>query len=97
MVDGIQGRKLMAEKILIIDYEKPAVEMMTMLLKQRGFEVFDALSAQSGLRMAYQHQPDLVLLDVVLPDRDGWDICASCVNSRTCRSFSSVPRPAKTM
>ena len=75
----------MAGKILIIDAEKPAVEIMSMLLKERGFEVYHAFCAQTGLRMAYQHQPDLVLLDVVLPDRDGWDIC------RQLRDLSDMP------
>lgn len=75
----------MADKILIIDDDKPTVEMISTLLKKRGFEVYDALCAQSGLRMAYQHHPDLVLLDVVLPDRDGWDIC------RQLRDLSDMP------
>ena len=61
----------MAEKILIIDAEKPTVDMISMLLKKRGYEVYDALCAQTGLRMAYQHQPDLVLLEVVLSSTAG--------------------------
>lgn len=75
----------MAAKILIIDDEKPTVELLSLLLKERGFEVCDAPDAQTGLRMAYQHQPDLVLLEVVLPDRDGWDIC------RQLRDLSDMP------
>ncbi|MYE25754.1 MAG: response regulator transcription factor, partial [Chloroflexi bacterium] len=75
----------MAEKILIIDDEKPTVDMVSALLRSRGFEVYDATCAQAGLRMAYQHQPDLVLLDVILPDRDGWDVC------RQLRELSDMP------
>ena len=75
----------MAAKILIIDDEKSTVELLSLLLKERGFEVYDAPDAQTGLRMAYQHQPDLVLLDVVLPDRDGWQIC------RQMRDLSDMP------
>ncbi len=75
----------MAEKILIIDEEKPTVEMVSALLRSRGYEVYDAMCAQAGLRMAYQHQPDLVLLDVNLPDRDGWDVC------RQLRELSDMP------
>lgn len=75
----------MAEKILIIDDEKPTVELLSLLLKERGFEVYDADGAQDGLRMAYKHQPDLVLLESVLPDRDGWDIC------RQLRDLSDMP------
>lgn len=75
----------MAEKILVIDDEKPTVEMMSTLLTGRGFEVYAAHCAQEGLRKAYSHQPDLVLLDVILPDRDGWEIC------RQLREMSDMP------
>lgn len=75
----------MAEKILIIDAEKPTVDLIATLLKEGGFEARAALCARAGLRMAYQHQPDLVLLDVVLPDRDGWDTC------RQLRDLSDMP------
>ena len=75
----------MADKILIIDDEKPAVEVMAQLLAKRGFEVYTADCAQSGLRKAYHHQPDLVLLDVILPDMDGWEIC------RRLRELSDMP------
>lgn len=75
----------MADKILIIDDEKPTVDMLSALLKRRGYVVYGALCAQAGLRMAYQHQPDLVLLDVILPDRDGWQIC------RQLRDLSDMP------
>ena len=75
----------MADKILIIDDEKPTVEMISMLLTRRGFEVYKAYCAQEGLRKAYSNQPDLVLLDVMLPDKDGWDIC------RQLREMSDMP------
>ncbi|MCY4061431.1 MAG: response regulator transcription factor [Chloroflexi bacterium] len=75
----------MAEKVLIIDDDKQAVELISLRLKERGFEVYDAPDAQTGLRMAYKHQPDLVMLEVVLPDRDGWDIC------RQLRDLSDMP------
>ena len=75
----------MADKILIIDDEKPTVETISTLLTRRGFEVFKAYCAQDGLRNAYHHQPDLVLLDVILPDMDGWEIC------RRLRELSDMP------
>ena len=75
----------MAEKILVIDAEKPTVELVSSLLKQRGFEVFEAYCAQGGLRQAYSNQPDLVILDVMLPDKDGWELC------RQLRDMSDMP------
>lgn len=75
----------MSEKILVIDDDKLTVEYVSGVLKRRGFEVFAAYCAQGGLRQAYSNQPDLVLLDVILPDKDGWEIC------RQLREMSDMP------
>lgn len=75
----------MSEKILVIDDDKPTVDYVTGVLKRRGFEVFEAYCAQGGLRQAYSNQPDLVLLDVILPDKDGWEMC------RQLREMSDMP------
>src|SRR5690606_8286574 len=65
----------MAEKILVIDDEETTVQLLALLLERRGFEVIKAYSAEDGLRKAYRHQPDLVLLDIMMPDMDGWEVC----------------------
>lgn len=74
-----------AGKILIIDGEQPTVDVISALVRQLDYEVYHALSGQEGLRIAYQLQPDLVILDAVLPDRDGWAIC------RQLRDLSDMP------
>jgi two-component system KDP operon response regulator KdpE len=56
-----------------------------MLLERRGFEIIKAFSAEDGLRKAYRHQPDLVLLDIMMPDMDGWEVC------KRLREMSDVP------
>ncbi len=75
----------MAEKILVIDDEKSTVQLVSMLLSRRGFEVHKAYCAQGGLRMAYHQQPDLVLLDIIMADIDGWEVC------KRLREMSDVP------
>ena len=75
----------MSEKILVIDDDKQTVDYVSGVLKRRGFEVFEAYCAQGGLRQAYRNQPDLVLLDVILPDKDGWEMC------RQLREMSDMP------
>lgn len=75
----------MTAKILIIDDEEPTVQLTTILLEKSGFEVVKAYRADDGLRKAYRHQPDLVLLDVMMPDMDGWDVL------RRLREMSDVP------
>ncbi|MCE2470772.1 MAG: response regulator transcription factor [Anaerolineae bacterium] len=75
----------MSEKILVIDDDKQTVDYVSGVLKRRGFEVFEAYCAQGGLRQAYRNQPDLVLLDIILPDKDGWEMC------RQLREMSDMP------
>ncbi|MEQ8675122.1 MAG: response regulator transcription factor [Aggregatilineales bacterium] len=75
----------MAEKILVIDDEEPTVQLIAMLLERRGFEVIKAYRAEEGLRKAYRYQPDLVLLDIMMPDMDGWEVC------KRVREMSDVP------
>jgi two-component system KDP operon response regulator KdpE len=75
----------MAEKILIIDDEETTVHLLSLLMERRGFEVIKAFSAEDGLRKAYRHQPDLVLLDIMMPDMDGWEVC------KRLREMSDVP------
>merc|ERR1739848_436741 len=75
----------MSDKVLIIDDEEPTVQLISMLLEKRGFETIRAFRAEEGLRKAYRHQPDLVLLDVMMPDKDGWDVC------KRLREMSDVP------
>jgi two-component system, OmpR family, KDP operon response regulator KdpE len=75
----------MAEKILVIDDEEPTVQLIGMLLERRGFEVIKAFRAEDGLRKAYRYQPELVLLDIMMPDMDGWEVC------KRLREMSDVP------
>ncbi len=75
----------MAEKILVIDDEETTVQLISILLERRGYEVIKALRAEDGLRQAYRNQPDLVLLDIMMPDMDGWEVC------KRLRDMSDVP------
>ncbi len=75
----------MPEKILVIDDEETTVQLISILLERRGYEVIRALRAEDGLRKAYRTHPDLVLLDIMMPDMDGWDVC------RRLRELSDVP------
>ncbi len=75
----------MAEKILVIDDEETTVQLITILLERRGYEVIKAYRAEDGLRKAYRSHPDLVLLDIMMPEMDGWEVC------RRLRELSDVP------
>ncbi len=75
----------MSEKILVIDDEETSVNLISMVLERKGFEVIKAYGAEEGLRRAYRYQPDLVLLDIMMPEMDGWEVC------RRLRDMSDMP------
>lgn len=66
----------MEKKILVIDDDPAFVRMVKLALSQKGYEVLTAGSGGEGLRLLFDHKPDLVLLDVVMPGMDGWQTCS---------------------
>jgi two-component sensor histidine kinase len=68
----------MADKntlVLAIDDEPDLLQIISRVLTKAGYALIGASSGQEGLRLAQQHKPDLILIDVVLPDIDGFDVC----------------------
>ena len=62
-------------KILIVDDEINILMSLEYLLKRKGYEVFIARNGTEALELASEKQPDLVLLDIMMPDVDGYDVC----------------------
>ena len=75
----------MAKKILVIDDEPKIVEICQDYLVKAGFDVSHAYDGLTGLAVARRSQPDLVVLDLMMPDMDGLDVC------RELRRESNVP------
>lgn len=75
----------MNEKILIVEDEVSLAEAIAYALKREGFRTLFATDGQEGLRIALTEKPDLVILDLMLPKLDGWEVC------RTIRAKSTVP------
>lgn len=61
-------------RLLVVDDEPSIRELLTASLRFAGFEVFDAADGSEALRLAEQYRPDLVVLDVMLPDLDGFTV-----------------------
>jgi DNA-binding response OmpR family regulator len=72
-------------RLLVIDDEPDMVVMLQRLLSREGFDVITAQDALSGLRTAYQTHPDAILLDIMMPDVDGYEAC------RRLREMTDVP------
>ena len=65
----------MAKKILIVDDEQLILMTMQDRLMLEGFDVVTAENGQDGMDMAVKEKPDLIVLDIMLPDMDGNDVC----------------------
>jgi len=63
------------ERILLIEDDEALSRMMRIQLEHAGYQVTACLSGESGLQAARETKPDLILLDILLPDIDGWDVC----------------------
>ena len=67
----------MSKKILIADDEPNIVTALEYLLQRRGYEVQTARNGEEALQRVESHRPDLVLLDVMMPLRSGYEVCRS--------------------
>lgn len=65
----------MDKTILIIEDEVAIVEILTFNLEREGYRVISALDGEEGVRLAKEENPDLILLDVMLPKMDGFEVC----------------------
>lgn len=72
-------------KILVIDDENKILEVIASYLQKEGFQVIVADNGEDGLRLFYAQCPSLVILDLMLPDLSGEEIC------RAIRSVSNIP------
>ena len=75
----------MADKILVIDDDPNMAELIRLILKPRGLVIYHAINGQEGLKQAYELQPDLIILDIMMPEYDGYEVCARL------RELSDVP------
>jgi two-component system response regulator VicR len=66
---------VMNGKILVIEDEQPIAQILCFNLEKEGYEVIVAHDGESGLQLALQESPDLILLDLMLPGMDGMEVC----------------------
>ena len=75
----------MTIKLLVIDDDTAVTDLLSLLLRSQGFEVFATNNSADGLNMIREIEPNLVVLDLMMPEMDGWEVC------RSVRQFSQVP------
>lgn len=72
-------------RILIIDDDLDHIKLLSAILQPQGFFVYPACDGREGLKNAYELHPDLIILDIMMPGLDGWDVCTRL------RELSEVP------
>lgn len=75
----------MEKKVLVVDDERPIVEILKINLQKEGYAVFEAYDGEEAVSKTREVEPDLILLDVMLPKLDGFSVC------KKIREKSSVP------
>lgn len=73
------------EKILVVDDDNNICELLRLYLEKEGYSVTIARTGMQAVRSFAEHQPDLMLLDIMLPELDGWQVC------REVRKYSNKP------
>lgn len=72
-------------KILVIDDDPTLTEMLQKKFSALGYDITTEQSGQDGLKTAYQKRPDLVILDIMMPELDGYEVC------KRLREISNIP------
>jgi len=75
-------------KLLVVDDEKDFVGFISERLEAKGFDILKAFDGKEGLGMAQSERPDLIILDVAMPEMNGYDVCR---NLKTDENYKNIP------
>ena len=70
----------MAKRILIVEDEKNIVDILSFNLGREGYQTLEAYDGDAGLQLALEQDPDLILLDLMLPKMNGFEVCLSLIH-----------------
>lgn len=82
-------------KILIVEDDRDIVEMVEYNLKEQGYETVSVLNGQKGIELAKKEQPDLIILDIMLPVTDGFEVCRILKNDQRTSNIPIIILSAK--
>jgi DNA-binding response OmpR family regulator len=81
----IKGNELLDKRILLIDDDAELLKLLDFAFTQAGCMVYTATDGQQGLQQVFDYRPNLIILDLILPLTDGWEVC------RMVRQLSQIP------
>jgi CheY-like chemotaxis protein len=77
-------------KVLVIDDEEGFLQIIQVILKRAGFHTLTSSNGRDGLGMVYDHQPDVIILDDMMPDMTGGEVCMRLKNDPVVRDIPVV-------
>jgi len=92
------GAGIMVEKpkqVVYIEDEQEMIDLVRLILGRKGYEVHGAIGGREGLDLVKEKRPDLVLLDLMMPDMDGWDVYQQIRAEDSTRSIPVIVITAK--
>ncbi len=79
------GRMSANKTVLAIDDDYAITELLSIILRSHGFDVITANNSEEGLRLIAEKSPNVITLDLMMPDINGWEMCEKI------RAFSKIP------
>src|SRR5512139_2839093 len=92
MEQVVEGRP---RKIVSIEDDETMIDLFKVILESNGYQVFGALSGQEGLALIESTRPDVVLLDIMMPGMDGWQVYQEMKGSATMANIPVIMVTAK--
>jgi two-component system response regulator VicR len=83
------------KRLAYIEDEAEMIDLVRMILGRRGYTILGATGGREGLELVRKEQPDLVLLDLMMPDMDGWDVYHQIKSEETTRHIPVIVITAK--
>jgi two-component system, OmpR family, alkaline phosphatase synthesis response regulator PhoP len=85
----------MAETILVVDDEPFILRSLSFVLRKQGYDVHEARNGLEALKAVRAHQPDLVFLDVMMPEKNGYEVCQEIKDDPKLQSTHVIMLTAK--
>lgn len=85
----------MKKRILCIEDDEEMIDLIHLILTRRGFDVLSACSGVMGLEILHNEKPDLILLDLMMPDMDGWEVYQQLKSDESTQNIPVIVVTAK--
>ncbi len=79
------------QKVLVIDDDQVLQQVITTALQTKGYETVSAFDGEEGLQKVVDERPDMIVLDVIMPKKNGFEVCHELKNDPKYYFFSKIP------